>query len=314
MLEDLKKELLKTPGIARWSEMVELIEGLEAAATPLCWEYPLLTCEAVGGDCRQAVPGAAAVFCLLTSIRLVDDLLDEDPAGLHHELGEARTANLALAFQAAANSVLVRDGVAPRLRGQLMDCLGRIGLDTAFGQELDAGSPSTEADYWHLVKHKTPPLFGGAFRIGAILGGASEELSSSLEEIGRSLGVMIQVSDDLKDAMESPARPDWKRRYNNLPILYALTAEHPEKEEFLALVEGVDEPETLVEAQRILLRCGAVSFCVYHFVEIHNSIKRRIKTLELRSPRPLERLLEAYARPTRDLFEALGVDCSGGIP
>ena len=108
VIEEIRAELGSIPEVAAWLDMARLVRrSIQSAAKP-CWEYPLLACRAVGGKDEQALPGAGVIFCLLYSIHLVDDLLDQDPSGLHHELGEGKTANLALALQAAAGLLIER--------------------------------------------------------------------------------------------------------------------------------------------------------------------------------------------------------------
>ncbi len=51
--------------------------------------------------------------------------------------------------------------------------------------------------------------------------------------LGVRFGEIIQIMDDLDDAFQSPAKPDWQRQDNNLAILYAKTADHPAQAQFL---------------------------------------------------------------------------------
>src|SRR5204863_239074 len=83
--------------------------------------------------------------------------------------------------------------------------------------------------------------FGGAFRLGALVGGAEAPVTDGLDRLGCVLGRLIQVSDDMNDALQVPAGADWQRRANNLPILYAMTAEHPERARFLDLSQRTRE-------------------------------------------------------------------------
>src|ERR1700730_8630001 len=139
--------------------MRELIERAVDREVPSVWDFPLVACQAVGGPEEAALPGAAAVFCSLVSIHLVDDPLDDDPDGDFRRFGAGPTANLALAFQAAGHSLLDVPEVAPPLRAEIHACLARMTLATGFGQHLDSREVGGEAEYWQVVGAKAPPLF-----------------------------------------------------------------------------------------------------------------------------------------------------------
>ena len=82
-----------------------------------------------------------------------------------------------------------------------------------------------------------------------------------LQKLGGIYGEMIQIHDDMHDAMETPANPDWVQGRSPLPILFASLVSHPEQKRFLALVQNITEPAALQEAQDILIRWGAISYC-----------------------------------------------------
>ena len=144
--------------------------------------------------------------------------------------------------------------------------------------------------------------------MGARLGGAAAETADGLAQLGRILGRCIQVSDDVNDALATPARPDWRRRGNNLAMLYAMTAPHPDREEFLRLSIAVEEPDALAAAQKILLRSGAVSYCAFKMIEISQESRDRLARLALHDAAPLDELLSAHLRPLHRLLAQVGVE------
>ena len=288
--EQMKQRILAMPEVAGWPEMVEIVG------------------RAVHGREEAAVPAAAAICCSLASVHLVDDMLDDDPAGDYHTLGTGKTANIALAFQAAAHRALDEAAADGETRAALQACLARMALATAYGQNLDTRDVRSEEDYWRAVETKTPPLFGTAFHLGARLGGAAVPLAAELERLGGVIGLYIQVSDDLYDALKVPAVADWHRRYNNLPILYALTAEHAEREEFARLSLHPEDPEALAAAQKILLRSGAVSYCALKMIELSRQAQAILARLPLHSPEPIAQLLSNQRTPLDRLFRSVGVE------
>jgi geranylgeranyl pyrophosphate synthase len=307
--EQLKARVRALPQVAAWPQMLERIESAVPRGPRCVWDFPIAACEAVGGTPAAALAGAAAVFCSLIGIHLVDDLLDDDPRGDFRQLGAGPAANLALAFQAAGHGVLDDAEVRPAVRAELHGCLARMSLDTAYGQHLDGREVGGEAEYWQVVEAKTPPLFGAALRLGALLGGAPEPIAGELERLGRLLGTFVQVSDDLADALAKPANPDWQRRSNNLPMLFAMTADHPRREEFLVLsAASSQDPEALAAAQKLLLTSGAVSYCAWKMIELSREAHAVLAGIALRDRQPMARLLAAQLAPLERLLAAAGLE------
>jgi geranylgeranyl diphosphate synthase, type I len=305
--EEMKRRVRELPGIACWPQMLALVERPVPNESSV-WEYPVAACRAVGGSEDAALPAAGAVFCSVISIHLVDDMLDEDPRGDHHFLGVGPVANLALAFQAAGNLLLDAPEVPREIRPTLQSSFAGLSLATCFGQGLDARELQSEEEYWQVVESKTPPLFSEALRMGALLGGASAGTADQLARLGSILGRLIQVGDDVTDALESPARADWNRRANNLPILYAMTAPHPDREEFLRLSTQVADPEALAAAQKILFRSGAISYCTFKLLECSRQAQDLFAAIPLQDPQWIGRLVDLHLMPLHRLLELVGVE------
>ncbi len=314
VLEKIQDRLLNCSQIHGWPEMVELINRpVTTAATP-CWEYPLIAAEAVGGRMDEAIPAATTIFSLLQSIHLVDDIIDHDPRGLFRQLGEGNVANIALAFQAIAATVLVDLPLPAKVIAEAQACVAEVALNTAAGQRLDALEITDEATYWRAALAKTPPLFGGALKLGALLAGAESKICSQLEDLGQPIGKIVQLSDDLRDAMESPANADWQGRGNNLAILYATTADYPERQLFEDLLPRVGaEPEALTEAQGILVRSGAVSYCAFHMIETYRVGNNLVAATGLANSKSITDLLDHLTLPLKSLLEAVGVDTAAEL-
>lgn len=306
--DEIKERIRSTPEVSAWPQMLQLMERVGHRESLSVWDYPAAACQSAGGDPETAIAGAAAIFCSLISIHLVDDMLDDDPKGDYHRLGAGRAANLGLAFQAAGHLLLDAPELDPEVRAESHAVFARMSIGTAFGQDLDSRELHCEQDYWRTVEAKTPPLFGAAFRLGALLARAPKATADGLDAFGQVLGRFVQVSDDMSDALETPARADWGRRSNNLPILYAMTADHPNRERFLELSRQTDDPEALEEAQKILLRSGAVSYCAFKMIELSQEAREVLARTPLVNPEPVERILAAHLRPLHKLLELAGVE------
>jgi geranylgeranyl pyrophosphate synthase len=306
--DEMKTQIRSLREVAAWPEMLGLMERVIHRESLSVWDYPEIVCKAVGGDGTRALPAAAAVFCSLISIHLVDDMLDLDVKGDYRRLGEGRTANLALAFQAAGHRLLDDPALPASTRASLQASLAGMALGTAFGQGLDSHEVTGEEEYWRVVEAKTPPLFAAAFRLGALIGGAPAELADGLARLGGILGRLVQVADDLTDAVQVPAGADWRRRSNNLTILFAMTAEHPERESFLELSRRVEDPEALAAAQKILIASGAVSFCAFKMFEFAKEANELLAELPLVNPKPIAHLVQTHLAPLHRLLASVGVE------
>ena len=128
-----------------------------------------------------------------------------------------------------------------------------------------------------------------------------------MERIGRLYGEMIQIHDDLNDTMAMPANPDWIQKRQPLPILFALNVEHPDREKFLDLYQNILNENALQEAQEILIRCGAVSYCVDQLIRRHEMAQEILNKTPLANKSQVDSLLEAVMRPVWKLFETLDI-------
>jgi geranylgeranyl diphosphate synthase type I len=306
MYQSTVEYLLTFPIFDRWEEMRTILQRA-ASTRPRDWQLPLVACRAVGASAGKAVPAAAALACAQISIILVDDMLDNDPRGEYRRIGRGRASNYALAFQAAGIEALGKSHASPAIRMAALESLNRMMIATASGQELDVQNPADEASYWRVVENKSAPFYGCAIHLGAILAEAGEEITSSLERLGRSYGEMIQIHDDLNDAMAVPANADWLQKRKPLPVLFALTVEHPDRERFIELYTDISTGNALQEAQQILIRCGALSYCVDQLLRRYQNAQELLNGIPLPNREVFNSLLEAVIGPVWKLFQTLGV-------
>lgn len=309
MFEEIMADLQALPELEAWPEIGDVF--LRAGETPRPdWELPILACRACGGSSDDARIAAAAVACLQISIILVDDMLDEDPRGEYIHRGPGPTANIALAFQAAATRLIHEARFSDKLKAPLFNQVAQIALATAVGQNLDVQNLQGEEAYWSIVKAKSTPFYGGAVKLGALIAGADPIVVEQLRQFGEMVGEIIQLQDDLNDALARPMNADWIHKRNNLLIMYARTADHPFQSKFEDLLERINEPNVLEEAQNILLKSGAVSYCAYLMVDKFRNARSLIKSTALVDPVPLTLILDDYAKVLLDLLHTSGVRLS----
>ena len=303
----LREQIAALPGLRMWQQEIDRLFPVEGDVVRLDWQLPAIGCQSLGADPKIAIPAMAALACIQISIILVDDMLDEEPDGEYRRMGAGRAANLALALQSAAMVLVDRCPVSPAQRSAAARCLAQMCLDTAAGQELDVSNLEGEENYWRVVQAKSTPFYGAGIQLGAILGGGDPNIVQRYYELGVMFGEAIQIYDDLEDAFKSPANPDWLQGRNNLALLYGLTAEYPEREQFERLRLRAWEPVVLEEAQQILIRSGAVSYCVHHIIRRHQQIQTLIDELSIFDSQPILDLLANQIAPVWNLLSRLGV-------
>ncbi len=174
-------------------------------------------CHLCGGDTANALPFAAAIEMIHSYSLVHDDLpcMDNSPLrrgkpSVHAAYGEtmallAGDALLNRAFEVmlspdtgvdsaaalrAAYDLAHRAGIHGMIRGQVLDlaCEGRQ-IDLATLQTLQEG--------------KTAALLMAACRMGAILGGGSEQQVRAAGEYGYYVGLSFQIVDDILDVVST---------------------------------------------------------------------------------------------------------------
>ncbi|HEY5574930.1 MAG TPA: polyprenyl synthetase family protein [Anaerolineales bacterium] len=304
--------LLELPVIKAWPDMQQILRGT-AFKKPRDWKLPVIGCQAVGSRIEDAIPAVAAVACLQISIILIDDLLDNDLRGEHHRLGVPQTANLAASFQAAGLEAALKSEAEPAIKMAVLECLVQMLQTTCLGQNLDVQNLVDEEDYWRLVRTKSSPFFATALGIGSLLGGAKATTANHLNHFGRIYGGMIQIHDDLNDVMAVPANSDWLLCRSPLPILYSKVVDHPDRETFFELLKVIPDPAALTEAQTILIRCGAVSYCLDQILRRYQTAHRILGTMSLYRKEGLEDLLDDVIEPVKKIFEFAGLQPSADL-
>ena len=306
--------LTQTRLIQEWPEMKVILRDY-TARRPRDWAFPILACSAVGGSSSEALPAAATIACMQIHLFLIDDLLDKDPRGWHHQVGVGGAANLAAAFQAVATDIIAQSQINSSIRFAMLDRLQQMIQTMTLGQHLDTQNPANEQEYWQIVRSKSSPYFGTALYLGALVGGASIEIANQLLDVGRLYGEMCQIHDDILDSLAVPANPDWTLGRYPLPILFAEVVEHPEQVRFKRLRQSISasadadsDPEALTEAQDILVRSGAISYCIDQLLRRHQIAREKLAAIELVQRRELSELLEEQVKPVWSLFQSMGVE------
>jgi geranylgeranyl diphosphate synthase type II len=177
---------------------------------------PILTIatgEIFGADERELLPAACSIEMIHTYSLIHDDLpaMDNDDLrrGMptcHVKFGEAMAilagdALLTQAFLTLADSDASNAQRKLRVISEVAHSAATTGALIG-GQVMDLqseGKPITGKQLEEIHSAKTGALIRCAVRIGAIIGGASEDELRSLTKYGEKAGLAFQVADDLLD-------------------------------------------------------------------------------------------------------------------
>jgi geranylgeranyl diphosphate synthase, type I len=193
-----------------------------------------LSCAAVGGDPRKAVPLAAALELLHNFTLVHDDIQDQSPSRRHRPTiwklwGIGQAINAGDALFAAAQLALLRLDLPPDLRVRLAESFNRMTIEIVEGQVLDLGFEGRDdisaEDYLRMIAGKTSAIVRYAAWAGALVGGASDETANQFAKFGLALGLGFQIRDDLlgiwgaSSTTGKAEADDIRRRKQSLPIL-----------------------------------------------------------------------------------------------
>ncbi|MGH2537127.1 MAG: polyprenyl synthetase family protein, partial [Candidatus Promineifilaceae bacterium] len=199
-------------------------------------------------------------------------------------------------------------GYPAEISNQICDCLAEVAAATAYGQQLDVQNLRGEEAYWRVIHAKSTPFYAGALKTGGMAAGGQAPQLAALAEFGTCIGEMIQLEDDLNDALQTPANADWGQGRNNLVILYARTAEHPGRQRFVELLTKIGANGALEEAQQLLFTSGAVSYCAYLLVSRFGRARRMLAQAQLPNAAVLAEILDQYSASLLSLLRLSGID------
>ena len=225
----------------------------------------LLTCEAVGGAIKQALPAAAGIETLHNFSLLHDDIEDNSDSrrgrptvwklwGQPHAInagdGMFALAHLAFAHLPAHGVPVERAFAALRTFDQTCLTLthGQY-LDIRFEDRLDV---SVE-DYLSMISAKTAALIATSTYLGAFLGGADETTVSHYHDFGHHLGLAFQVQDDVlgiwgdTDVTGKSTSSDIETRKKTLPVVFGLEQSPALRQLYASEKKSPDQVENVVQ-------------------------------------------------------------------
>ncbi len=191
--------------LALYSES-EFIEPLKYAMESGKRIRPLilvLAAESIGKADDNVYTASCAVEFLHTESVIHDDIIDnetmrrqKDPFHIKYGYNASiLTGDFVLGLILNISSRLDN----PRITKDLSTTAMLMSEGEIIEGRLEESEDTTFDDYLKVIEYKTATAFETAARLGAILGGGSEEQIEALAEYGKNIGIAYQIQDDLND-------------------------------------------------------------------------------------------------------------------
>lgn len=250
----------------------------------------ILAAEAAGSDLKSVLPAAVAVELVHNFTLIHDDIMDKDdirrgrPA-VHVIWGEAGAILAGDTLYSKAFEILSKVENEPSRVLKCMDILSKTCTEICEGQWLDMDFEKrdkvTESEYLEMVEKKTSVLYAATAKIGALLGGASDEVAEALSEYGRLVGIGFQMYDDVLD-MTAPEEVLGKVRGSDLmegkhTLIVINAFEKGVKLDIFG--KGAATLEETEAAVRTLTECGSLGYVKNLAISYINEGKAKLDVL-----------------------------------
>lgn len=288
-VDDAINELLP---VARPEELYKASRYLvDAGGKRLRPAVLILAAEAVGSNLKTVLPAAVAVELVHNFTLIHDDIMDRDDVrrgrpAVHKIWGEAGAILAGDTLYSKAFEILSKVENEPVRILKCMDVLSKTCTEICEGQWLDMDFEKREkvskSGYIEMVEKKTSVLYAAAAKIGALLGGASDEVAEALSEYGRLIGIGFQMYDDVLD-MVSPEEVLGKVRGSDLmegkhTLIVIDAFEKGVKLDIFGKGEATQEETD--EAVSILTECGSIDYVKNLAISYINEGKAKLDALQ----------------------------------
>ena len=165
------------------------------------------------GDPSKAMPQAMAIELFHNFSLIHDDIMDAAPLRrgqdtVHMKWDEnigilSGDGMLVKAYQYVAQC-------SQKLLPEVLATFSKTALEVCEGQQMDMDFETMDQVpldmYINMIQFKTSVLLGCAMKIGALVGGATEEDAEALYEFALMLGTSFQIKDDYLDVYGDPEK------------------------------------------------------------------------------------------------------------
>lgn len=276
VIDIINDEILKYLKKYSGKEMYEPMEySLKAGGKRFRPMIMLLTCEALSGCYKDAIPFAVGIECIHTYSLIHDDLPSMDNDDLRRGLPTCHIkfdeATAVLAGDGLLNIAfeIMLDKLKNSFEKKYLDAIYCIAISSGTngmikGQALDIkaeGKKISENELFDIYENKTGKIILASMKSGAIIGGANEEQLSIVEDIAYKLGIAFQIQDDILDIegeqekIGKPINSDLKNNKSTYVSMYGI---EKAKNNYMELSSQVLQN---------LEKLGVKDKCIYHYIK-----------------------------------------------
>jgi len=268
----------------------------------------LKSCEIVGGDENSALPVAAAIELLHNFTLIHDDIMDEDTmrrgVPTTHVIWDIPLAIIAgdLLFAKVYESVIRRvdkKNAPPSKILKILDLLTEAAITICEGQTWDMlyekRNIISEDEYFTMINGKTAALLESSAKIGAILGGGTNEMVWCLGKFGKYCGLAFQLVDDILGLMSDektlgkPIGSDIREGKRTLIIVHFLNhASNEEKAEVLSILgDKTASWSKISKAIRLIDSQNSIEYTKDYAKKLIDEAKNQLKIFPSSHPKQL---------------------------
>jgi competence protein ComQ len=228
--------------------------------------------ESVCGVSDVALPGGIIMELAALAADIFDDIQDQDnDEQPWRKLSDAKAMNLAICLIGLSSAAV--DSIENREHAWKVEkTFNNLWIQASSGQFqeviFDSEEKITFNQYFELVKKKSGSFTAAACKIGAILGGAKDQLILELEEFGINFGIMNQIRNDLNDFCNFEKKKDFFNNRKTLPYVYlssVLEGENAKIFKELTKVKDIDShifrEEKCEKVKKMVIDEGVVQYC-----------------------------------------------------
>ncbi|WP_407378992.1 short chain isoprenyl diphosphate synthase IdsA [Methanobrevibacter sp.] len=239
----------------------------------------LITAEAVGGQKENALKAGSAIELIHTFSLIHDDIMDQDDMrrgmpSVHKVWGDDVAILAGDTLFSKAFEIIINSNQELTSPAQINNALATVAdacVKICEGQALDMGFEDrfdvTEDEYMEMIFKKTGALIAAATKVGAIMGGASDEVIDAMYEYGRLIGLAFQIQDDYLDiasdeeTLGKPIGSDIGKGKMTIIAINGLASAGEDAEKLLEILKDDNNSQDDIDlAIEILTKCGAIEY------------------------------------------------------